>query len=353
MSYRINFSEFRSVFAVPNTLVDDHLKLCGAVQLKVLLLLLREGGIPREAAELAEKLGLSPGDVRDALRYWTQAGLVEGDAATDDGLAQSPPPQPVTQPEPAAPIPSPTPQAAEAPTPPEDPSQAPSENGGRVLVVSSKPRLTRQEVLGLVQGDNRLRSLLEEVQSALEKPLTSVEMDTLVALYSYYGLAPDYILMVIHYCKAIGKCNMRYVEKTAASWLDIGVDSFEKAEGHIRSLMERKSHEGLVRSAFGIGDRKLIPSEQKFVESWFNDYHYDIPIIKLAYERTIENIGKLNFPYTHKILTSWHQKGIKTPKEASQDISSRAQERAASQANGSYDIGELEKRLLSDFINNK
>ena len=37
MEYKLNLGSWNSVFAVPSDIVDKHLKLAGAVQLKVLL----------------------------------------------------------------------------------------------------------------------------------------------------------------------------------------------------------------------------------------------------------------------------------------------------------------------------
>ena len=44
MSFSINLGAWNSVFAVPCSLVDQHIKLAGALQLKVLLWVLRHAG---------------------------------------------------------------------------------------------------------------------------------------------------------------------------------------------------------------------------------------------------------------------------------------------------------------------
>ena len=179
-------------------------------------------------------------------------------------------------------------------------------------------------------------------------------METIASLYSYYGLAADFILMVIQYCCSIGRANMRYVEKTAASWVDLGIDTHEKAEQHILKLTDLHSKENQVRSAFGIGERSLIPKEEKFINTWFNDYGFDIAMIRLAYERTVEKIGKLSFPYIDSILSSWYKKGIKTPRQASEE--SRPQQapadspKHAPSRSTSYDLDQIEKMIYSDYL---
>ena len=85
MSYQINLGEWNSVFAVPSSLVDRHMKLAGAVQLKVLLWVLRHSGEEISDETLAAAVGASPADTRDAMQYWVETGLL-----TQDGRRLSP-----------------------------------------------------------------------------------------------------------------------------------------------------------------------------------------------------------------------------------------------------------------------
>ena len=337
MEYQINYGCFRSAFAVPVSVVDEHIRLCGALQLKVLLILLRHNE-PMEASAIASCLNLPAAEIQDALSYWIVHGLVqEGGEHTfvDEQKTSNSASQPVSSP-------------VKNTEPIHEKELAKGEN--RVVLVSSKPRLSRQEALDLIAQDGKLAQLMQEIQQALGKPLSSADMDTVVALYSYYGLAADFILMVVYYCHSIGKNNMRYIEKTAAGWVNDGIDTYDKAERHIKFLTEKNCHENQVRSAFGIGDRKLGPKEQKYINSWFNEYHFDIAMIRLAYERTVDNIGKLSFPYIDTILKSWHEKGYRTPKEA---IEEAPPVQAPSPTSSSYNISDLERQIFDNFITQK
>ena len=41
MSYKINLEAYSSIYALPSSVVDKHIKLSGAIQLKVLLYFMR------------------------------------------------------------------------------------------------------------------------------------------------------------------------------------------------------------------------------------------------------------------------------------------------------------------------
>ena len=74
-----------------------------------------------------------------------------------------------------------------------------------------------------------------------------------------------------------------------------------------------------MKAAFGIYDRNLIDKEREYISAWFQDYGFSIPMIKLAYERTVERTGKLSFPYVNSILRSWYEKGVTSPKQAMEE----------------------------------
>ena len=76
MRYQIDPDAWQSVFAVPSILVDKYLKLAGAVQLKVLLWLLRHPGQELDQQAISHSLGISPPDAADAMLYWQECGLI-------------------------------------------------------------------------------------------------------------------------------------------------------------------------------------------------------------------------------------------------------------------------------------
>ena len=84
------------MFAVPTELVDRHLKLAGAVQLKVLLWTLRHSGEPVDEQVLSQALGIARADAADAMLYWQECGLVA--KAEGEGQGLQPPPRPHPRP---------------------------------------------------------------------------------------------------------------------------------------------------------------------------------------------------------------------------------------------------------------
>jgi DnaD/phage-associated family protein len=314
LPYRLRAALWEQVFAVPCAVTDNHIKLCSGVALKVLLLILRHPGSPGDAASLAKRLNLPAADIADALNYWVESGVL----TTADAL-QEPPVQAAC-----------ADCAADKPAPPPAPAPPPR----------PRPVYPREEALSIIEGDRILHGLLQEGQVVFAKPFTSADLGALVGLYSYYGLSAHYILTLLHYCATIGKRSMGYAEKVAASWMENGVDD-ASVDAHVDALLRRSSNEGRVRTAFGIRDRHLVPKECEMIARWFDTLGFDLDMIVLAYEITVERTGKLAFRYIDKILASWHQQGIKTPQQAKNEPKP-----SKGQAVGSA----LERKILEQFM---
>ncbi|MEG1779563.1 MAG: DnaD domain protein, partial [Oscillospiraceae bacterium] len=215
----------------------------------------------------------------------------------------------------------------------------------KLITISQKPKLTPGEIAKMADSDVNIKILLSEMQTIIGRTLSSMEQETLASLYSYAGIQLDYILLAATYCVKQDKRNIRYIEKTILSWVDEGVDTYEKAEQHIQKLTKRGSNESLVRASIGIHDRQLTAQEKKYIQSWCDEMCFDAAMVKLAYEKTINNIGKISFPYTNTILTNWHSKGIKTPKQAMEEEHPN-KSNYTNQQNNSHEIDELEHFIM-------
>jgi len=311
---------WRAVFAVPNEIIDTHLKMLGDVPLRVLLALLRyDGGL--EIPAISAITGKPETLVREALEALVSAGVIAGQEPPAPALTY------VQEPEPKIPEPS---------------------GERKITTLSSERRkLTRGEIGELAAVDENIGWLLQESQAVLGKTLNFVATETITALYSYYGMKPDIILMVLQYCAGMEKTSISYIEKVASSWYEKEIETHEQAEAEIQRLKQAASDESRIKSAFGIYDRNLVSSERKFIHTWINDYGFDIPMIVLAFERAVEVKGRLSFSYINGILANWHKNGIRTPGGAFSDMQKpREKQKAAQPAKeSSYDLGELEQRL--------
>ena len=337
MSFSINLGAWNSVFAVPCTVVDDHLKLAGSVQLKVLLWVLRHAGEPFEAQDIADALGIDRADVSDAMVYWQETGLVSSNGSSI--------------------VPAGTEKAAEksaVPFQPEvQPQSAPAEKPRHVLSRPQKP--DSEFVAKRMVESKEIACLIQSAEGILGRLISGGDSATLLMIHDDYGLPSDVIIMLMQYAVSIGKGNMRYIEKVAVNWADEGIDTHEKAEERLRLLTEDQKAWHTVEAAVGIVNRTPSKREEAFAPVWVNEWKFSPEMIREAYDRTIVGAGKYQSGYMNSILERWHKAGITTPKQAADDQIARTSAKrpgkassSKSSGNPTFDIDEYERTSIYD-----
>ena len=349
--HNIDFGPWGKIFPVPCVVADRHLKFCTGDQLKVLLLALREGTSPVDLTEIARRLGMTPEKAADCLDYWREAGLFSP--------AEAPAFTAETAPAPAAEV-SRTPEPGTAPAAALAPSPSPIREERKVgeqqiVTLHSRGKLTPSQQNRLIREDPEIPQLLEALQEVLSRPLTPYETEGFLYLYSGLRLSSSYLLLAAQYSRERGKDSIRQIERLVTGWVEKGIDSYDAAEAEIRRLARRESNEGRIRELFGIRDRNLSAKEKEYIEHWFTDLGYGEEIIKLAYDRTVDNTGKAAFPYLNRILNRWQEKGVDTPEQAVAEMESGGKKarqagtgEQAAPPETSFDLEEIRRLMEED-----
>ena len=299
--YTISMGAWNSVFAVPTCAVDDHMKLAGAAQLKVLLYLLRHAGEEITLDQMAFAIGQKPSDTKDALDYWVNCGLLGSQAVFEnDSSKTTDSSTPVTE------------SVRQDPKLPEasvtNALSQPAES--KASVSREKIRYRFDECMRFVAEDSQLKNMLTAVESTLGKQLTHSEVTCFVTLVKWHGLPCTVVPMLVQYCKSIGKSGLAYIEATGIGWAGEEIDNFEKAEKKISALTARRKAWTTVRNALEIPERKPTDSELKYCDLWINVQHLEVELIRHAYDKCVNKHGKISFSYMNGILKRYYEQGI-------------------------------------------
>lgn len=293
MTYIWNPRVLGDVFVLPGTIVDDHLRLAGSAQLKILLWYARRGGGVFDPQACAAAIGLPAADCLDALQYWIQTGVIA----------------PVEE-ETAAPVASPAPAPVTAPAPPPTATEPPPAAARPAAV---KPRL--EEVLARQASSADFAALVDTIAARLGRPLSHGDTATLLYLYDTAGLPAEVIVMVAVYAVTGGKGNLRYIEKMALDWADREILTIDAAEKELCRLEKRRQATEQIRTAFGL-TAPATYSQSDTAYRWLVDWALPMELIELAGKQCVERCGKFQFGYVNKILEHWHADGITTVEQA-------------------------------------
>ncbi len=302
MDYYINPSAALSgAFTVPSCVVDSYFKLSKPEHIKILLFILRNmADIPEEEL-IAKECSVSEYEVKEALLYWADAGIL-------------------------------LPKEAAAPSKPREKRAAVGRN--------EKP--TRSDILQRSMADSKIQYLLTEAQKKFARNLKDNEARTLVWLYDDQGMDISLIILVLQYAALKGKMNIRFIETLALELIDKEIDNIADADAELHKKDMGEKAWQAVCAAFGLEKRKPSQKELETSVKWINTWGISRELLECAYDLCVNQKSKFSFPYVSKIIENWHTEGVKKPEDIKNPPKKTQKEDFVS-----YDIDLYEKMLNS------
>ena len=234
-----------AVFSVPASLVDRHLLSSTPEQLRALLWVLRHAGEQPTADQLAAALRCTVNEAEQAVSFWQEKGLLSTD----------------------------TPISA-APSVPEKTSRAFPQ------MPESKP--TPADILQRLEEDKDLDGLFREAQEKFGRTLGYEGQCTILALYDTYGLPLEVILIILQYCKEIGKTGNHYVAEMGRNWAAEEIDTLEKAVEKVDTLRQCTGLWKQLAAYAGLSAAKPTAVQSEYLRAWHYELGFSIDMITLA-----------------------------------------------------------------------
>ncbi|MDR0918970.1 MAG: DnaD domain protein [Oscillospiraceae bacterium] len=282
----LNYELYKSVTAVPTAIIDDYLKIASGFSLKVLLCLLRNND-EMTVEELAETLAISTENVLESLAFWTELGVLVNERRQIQHYVNSPQENFVKE-------------------------IAVSENKENLSKSQKKPKLSPEQISEKIEHSEGLRSVFDVAENYFQENLNAMQCNSLIWLHEELGFSPDSLMLLIDYCS--DRCSekglsIKYIEKVAYDWYSKGILTPDEVKIEIARLKEYYSYASIVRRVFYL-NVPLVKTQQEYAEKW-RLAGFSEDILQLAYEITIEKIGKVNFKYINTILQKWSLNGLK------------------------------------------
>lgn len=311
-----------ALFSVPAVVVDKHMKLASAEQLRTLLWVLRHAAEQPTTEQAAAALRYSEDNVREYVAFWQQNGILETDAQT----VSVPVPEPEKQTKPAKP------EKAEKKPLPDLPE--------------SKP--TAAEIVARIQESPELEFLFGEAQKKFGRTIGYDGQCTLLLMHDRYGLPVEVILMIIEYCAEVRKTSFAYIAAMGKNWGQEEIDTIEKAEEKIGELHRCGKLWKELSAMAGLSMPNPTAVQSEYLRAWSSELGYGVDMIFLAYEEMANHCSKLSFAYMNKVLRGWHDKGLKNAQDVAEDNRRfrEKKEKEDDRPPASYNIEEMEQKLL-------
>ena len=300
---KLNFQQ--EVLVLPASVLS-HLDGATPEQLRVLLWLASDLTLVSKHKQLAKLAGCDVAGARSAIQFWCDRGVL-GEAEENTA------------------VPAMATVSASAPV------------KKKLQRADELPNYTSTELAELLEARASVRVLIDEAQRILGKMFNPNDVNIMVGMLDYLGMNEECILLLLAHCKRIGKSNLRAIEKYAYTLVDKGINDVESMEAEIRTMEAMHTFEGEVRALFGMKSRALTSKENKMLSAWLA-FGYDINIVRMAYDITVNATGEPSVAYANAILEKWNSRGWKTEAEIQAGVDAEREKREGA-TGGKKDLG--------------
>jgi len=308
MDYNINLGMYNNIFAVPNQIADEHIKLASGDNLKVLLYCLRHSGTALSEGEISRATGVAAENVNASFEFWKQRGLFDNAEITKiESLA---------------------------------------DKAVKKVNLERDPQFSPAEISDTVKNSKDVEYLFKRAEELYGRPLKNHEQQSLAVIIEDAGMKPAIALMLMEYCFSIGKSTPAFIRKMAKDWVEREINSLETAEVEITASREYYSEEGEIKRLLKVKD--ISDKDKQIIKKWLNQYSFDSEIIYQAYQITLEKIKKLEYTYMDTILTGWHKNGVKAVSDID-TVNKKHKDSQEAAMKPSFDLDEYDKLIMEKY----
>ena len=291
--------------------------------LRILVLLLMSAdsnGEVGDGVSVEDILDIPSEKVDASLKFWRGAGIIGTSRSTKKKTEQSEEQRKGN--EPVAPI-------------------SPAHRNG-MLESNGVENYKSAELATLLEKRAVTACFVDEAQKVFGKTFNAYDTNVVVGLVDQYGFEEEAVLAILAYVLRLGKKGVKYAEKIAIGLYDDGYTTTSEVVDRINSIEQAKETVYKIKQMFGFGARELAKSEKEIFSRWTQTYGYDVDVIRVAYDITVNSIQKPVPKYTDKIIEKWYSEGLRTLADV-EAYESKKKETAqtSSEVQKSYDIDDF------------
>ena len=288
---------YETSLSLPLAFIDQYMPTCTPVYALTYIYGLRHslsGGADLSTQAIGEVFDILETDVLNAWKHWDAQGLVKMDSQGESLSIEF------------LPLPDQKKQTdtTKKPAKPEVPIQ--------VFSVSVRPQYTMEELEFYRKQSADIAKLFSHGEQTLGKMLTYHDLNVLFGFYEWLRLPMNVIIYMLDYCSNGGHRDLRYVEKVAIDWAERSINTIEDAMDYTQTF--DRDFRAIMRA---LGHPSAFPSvtQRKYMQKWLKEYEMPVEIILEACDKAATQIGRPKLTYVDKIMSDWHEKGIKSLEE--------------------------------------
>jgi DnaD/phage-associated family protein len=178
----------------------------------------------------------------------------------------------------------------------------------------TKTTSTPEEAVLSSERNKKRSKFISDINNAFFQGVMSPSWYTDIdAWFDKYQFEEDVMYSLFRHCYDHKGLSKPYMAKVADNWFSKNIKNSFDLDKYSMDFQKLRDINIKIMKKF----RKhgyLTEYEEAYVEKWVMEYGFDFDIIEIALKKTTA-IMNPNFEYINKILTDWHEKGLKTKEE--------------------------------------
>ena len=159
------------------------------------------------------------------------------------------------------------------------------------------------------------------------------------------------MIALFDYCYKRSALHRNYIQTVAEAWASNNVKTWNDLDIYYQRQEKLNKIKKSIAKKLG-KHGGLTQYEEAYIENWVVNFRYDMDIIEIALKRTVFKQNP-TFEYINKLISDWHERGLKTPEQVNAFIDQRAkQEKNTKELKASVKKANYEQRKYNnlDFL---
>lgn len=256
-----------------NNFIDNFLPKARGEYIKIYILILKYascGEMGFDSSFIAKTLNLLESDVKNALNYWSDMGVIKLSTIDDKILS--------------------------------------------IEFLELCESTSTTSSLNLIHeiNDNNLIDFFKEIEVIIGRPLSQKEMENYINWTKVFEFSYELILYLISYCVNKNKKDFRYIEKVAIAWADLNIKTLDEAMIYTEKREKQFINYRKILNYLGMSDSDIGKPQEELFNKWLITYNMPIELIYKACDICFSKISKTDFNYIDGILNNFKNSNILT-----------------------------------------
>lgn len=270
--YKLNIPISNHIL-IDNNFIDNFLPKAQGEYVKIYILILRyaySGETGFNSSFIAKKLNLLESDIKNALNYWNDVGLIKLTNVDDKIL-----------------------------------------NIDFLNISESNSQTSSLNLISEI-NNNDLIDFFKEIEIIIGRPLSQKEMESYIDWTKNLNFSYELILYLVSYCVSKNKKDFRYIEKVAIAWSDSNIKTLDEATSYTEKYEKQFVNYRKILTYLGMSDTDISKPIEDLFSKWLITYNMPLELIYKACDICFSKLSKNDFNYIDGILCNFKNSNIYT-----------------------------------------